>query len=70
MDALRPDEMFSSGYAIPVFTREKGIRCWRFRDEEFTLSSGAVPAIEHCGWWAAAIDGVRAVIDGGVPRGT
>lgn len=68
--SARPDEMFSAGYAIPIFSREKELRRWRFRDEEFTLPFGAVPVFEYRGWWAAGIDAVRTANSGGVPRGT
>ena len=40
---MKADEIYAAGYAIPQYNLMGAYRYWRFRNEDFTLTAGAVP---------------------------
>ena len=58
---LRSSEIFSLGYAVPLYDIVKEVRHWLYRDEQYTLPSGAVPLVDIPGvrFSVARIDDVR-----------
>ena len=64
--AIRAEEIFNAGYAVPMYDIKHGVRHWRFRGEEFTLPARAVPLVEPIGigFYVARIENVRKAANG------
>ena len=64
---MKTDEIYDAGYAIPMYNILLEFRYWRYRDEEYSIPSGAVwPTVKLPGvmFGVAPIEMVRKAASG------
>lgn len=63
---MKSADIFAAGYAVPLYDIRHNTRLWRYRDEEYTLPSGAVPLCDlpGLGFHVAKIEDVRSAHEG------